>query len=226
MKDLRPEGTSKPKAPWKIVRMIVILIFSAVISFCMNDINHIFADALLPDRELSVTLRVVPCEDGVTRGVTLISDGRQNEIFPLFEKKIADEGDGKTLDGWRYYQDKRGLTWTRVQGAADAKELTISLKEDPVRYFTVVRDNWHGDLEMTVNGGKPTKIEGYFEYDGEGERTSSLVQVRPFEKPAQRTDRTILRACVFIACTLIWCFVIYELTRNVRFGSKETPNEG
>ena len=134
-------SADKMKIPKKIARLIVILVFSAVISFCLRDVIHIFADAFLPDSTL--TLRIVPSEDGAVRDITIIEEKYNNEIFPLFEKKFTGAGAVDAPDGWSFIEGEPfdpGKIRTWVPAAEDGKTPTVQISENTDSFFPVIED--------------------------------------------------------------------------------------
>ena len=215
-------GEDRMKTLKKIARAVVILVFAAIISFCMNDVIRVFADAFLPDS--TVTLRTVPNEDGKMRPVTIIRRGVGNEIFGLFENRIVGEGNGNVLDGWQFLEGEAGRAWTRVVADEAGKTLTVTLPENTDRYFAVISDWQSGAFEISVNGGEKHIIDcfaddGRSEYDQD--RSSYILEIHPFDYATAWPRKTVYRMVGFAVSTLVWCFVLNELTRNVHLAGED-----
>lgn len=156
-----------------------MLLIAAFLSFLVKDAITVFADCLLPNETVSLTL--VPCLDDEVRGVQIVKENKQNEAFDLFRDALAEQADGEAR-GWIYNEGELGVSWTRIETATEGAVLQASVRANSNYYISMIADPWSGAVDLRVNDRLQEHVECFKDVEG-----GEIVRAFPF-----REDKRLL----------------------------------
>ncbi|MBR0514236.1 MAG: hypothetical protein IJK06_08315 [Clostridia bacterium] len=183
------ESGERYKAKKTIAQKLMIIFLAAVLCFLLYDAIEAFADAILPEGE--ITIRITDHNDGISQNVVLCREYISKEIFNLFQKEYKKQSNSEV--NWVYTQGITGESWTTLASSTPNTVLTIMARKDPDSFFTV----WESAFDMTVENGKTETISN------QGE--ASLLRIYPFKDSHTRQNITII---LNILSFIIFCLIL------------------